>query len=155
MTYYPEPDSHIRDKVKMILDLSSNATKKRVITSTGTGTSDLAVKENFIPLKSEVDKLKINKLINVPTSLNNLKTKVNNLDVDKLKTVPVNLKRLSDLVDNAVVKNTKFNILKTKVNNLEKKFPDGTTLIHINEYSTDKKNVEKKTEDVDKKNTRH
>ena len=139
----------------MILDLSSNATKKRVITSTGTGTSDLAVKENFIPLKSEVDKLKINKLINVPTSLNNLKTKVNNLDVDKLKTVPVNLKRLSDLVDNAVVKNTKFNILKTKVNNLEKKFPDGTTLIHINEYSTDKQNVEKKTEDVDKKNTRH
>ena len=92
MTYYPEPDSHIRDKVKMILDLSSNATKKRVITSTGTGTSDLAVKENFIPLKSEVDKLKINKLINVPTSLINLKTKLDDLDVVQLKTIPVDLK---------------------------------------------------------------
>ena len=47
----------------------------------------------------------INKLVNVPTSLNNLKTKANDLDVGKLKTVPVDLKRLSDVVDNKVVKN--------------------------------------------------
>ena len=46
---------------------------------------------------------------------------------------------------------TKFNTLKTKVNNLEKKIPDTTTLILINQYSTDKQNVEKKTGDVDKK----
>ena len=39
-------------------------------------------------LKAEVDKLDINKLINVPTSLNNLKTKVDDLDVDMLKAVP-------------------------------------------------------------------
>ena len=35
----------------------------------------------------------INKLITVPTSLNNLKTKVDDLDVGKLKTVPVDLKK--------------------------------------------------------------
>ena len=52
-----------------------------------------------------------NKLVNVPTSLNNLKTKVDDLDVGKLKTVPVYLKNLSDVV--------KINTLKTKVNNLE------------------------------------
>ena len=44
----------------------------------------------------------------------------------------MDLKKLNDLVDNEVDKNTKFNTLKTKVNNLEKKTPDETTLIHIN-----------------------
>ena len=52
--------------------------------------------------------------------MNNLKTKVDDLDVGKLKTVPVDLKKLSDVVANEVVKNTKFNTLKTKVNSLEK-----------------------------------
>ena len=70
-------------------------------------------------MKAEVDKLNINKLVNVPTSLNNLKTKVDDLDVGKLKTVPLDLKKLSGVVANEVVKNTKFNILKTKVNSLE------------------------------------
>ena len=31
----------------------------------------------------EADKLDINKLVNVPTSLNNLKTKINDMDVGK------------------------------------------------------------------------
>ena len=89
--------------------------------ATGIDTSDLAAKKDFIALKAEVDKRGINKLINVPTKLNNLKTKVDDLDVGKLKTVPVDLKKLSDVVDNEVVKNTKFNTLKKKVNNLNKK----------------------------------
>ena len=28
MSYYPEPDNHIRDKDKVVLDLSNYATKK-------------------------------------------------------------------------------------------------------------------------------
>ena len=60
------------------------------------------------------DKLDINKLVNVTTSLNNLKAKVDDLDVGKLETVPVDLKKLSDAVDNEVVKNTKLNTLKTR-----------------------------------------
>ena len=66
-------------------------------------------------MKAKIDKLDINKLVHVPTSLNNLKTKVDDLDVGKLKTVPADLKKLSDAVDYEVVKNTKFNTLKTKV----------------------------------------
>ena len=58
--------------------------------------------------------------------MNNLKTKVDDLYVGKLKTVPIDLKKLS--VDNQVVKNTKFSTLKTKVNKLNKKVPDATTL---------------------------
>ena len=95
-------------------------------------------------MKAEVDKLDGNKLVNVSTSLNNLKTKVDVLDVGKLKTVPVYLKKISDVVDNEVAKNTKFNTVKTKVNNLEKKIPDATTLIHINQENTDKQNLKKK-----------
>ena len=55
-------------------------------------------------MKAEVDKKDINKLVNVPTSLNNSKKRVDDLNFGKLKTVPVDLKKLSDIVDNEVVK---------------------------------------------------
>ena len=130
MSYYPEPGCHIRDKVKAVLDLSNYPTKKELDHATGIDTADLVAKKDFTALTAEVDKLDINKLVNVPTSLNNLKTKVDDLNVGKLKTVPLlkktNLKKLSDLIDDEVVKNTKFNTLKTKVKNLEKKIPDAT-----------------------------
>ena len=44
---------------------------------------------------------------------------------------------------NEVVKNTKFNTLKTKINSLEKKISDATTLIYIDQYKTDKKTYKK------------
>ena len=141
MSYYPEPDRHIRDKVKVVLDLSNHATKKELDHATGVDTSDLAAKKNFIALKAKVDKLDINKLISAPTSFNNLKAKVDDLDVGKLKTPPADVKKLSDVVENEVVKNTKFKTLKIKANNLEKKIPDTTTLIHINQYNTDIQNI--------------
>ena len=59
--------------------------------------------------------------LNNPTSFNNLKTEIDDLDVAKLKTVLIDLKKLSDAVDNQVVKNTKFDRLKTKINKLDKK----------------------------------
>ena len=73
-----------------------------------------------------------------------------------MKTVPIDLKELSDVADNDidVVKNTKLNKLKTKVNSLEKKIPDATTLIHISQYNTEKQNLEKKLEMLIK-NTRY
>ena len=101
--------------------------KKELDYATDVNTSDLAAKKDLIASKSEVDRLDINKLVNVPTILKNFKTKLDDLDGGKLKTVSVDLKKLRDVVDNEVVKNTKFNTLKTKVNNLEKKIPDATT----------------------------
>ena len=56
------------------------------------------------------------------TTLNNLKTKVDDFDVGKLETVAVDFKKLIGIVNNEVVKNTKFNTLKTKASNSEKKF---------------------------------
>ena len=69
-------------------------------------------------------------MVNVRASLNKLKKKVDDLDIDKLKTVPIDLKKLNDVVDNEVVKNKKFNTLKTKANKLDKQIPHATTLIH-------------------------
>ena len=87
MIYYPEPDSHIRDKVRVALDL---------VLAAGVDTSNLVDKSDFIALKAGVDKLDINKLVSVPTSSNNLRTKLDDLDVIKLKIVPIDLKKLSD-----------------------------------------------------------
>ena len=58
------------------------------------------------------------------------------------------------MVDNNIFKNKKFHKLKTKVNNLDKKIPDATTLIHSNQQKTDKQSFEKKLEMLIK-NTRY
>ena len=80
MSYCPELDIYIRDKVKVVLDLSNYAIIKKIEHAKRVDTSDLAA-NIFFSLKTEVDKLDINKLTNVPASLNNLKTKVDDLDV--------------------------------------------------------------------------
>ena len=85
MIFYSELDSHLRNKNKVEIDLSNYFTKSKLEHAAGV---------DFIALKAEVDKLDINKLINVPTSLNNLKTKVYDLDVGKLKTLSVDLKKV-------------------------------------------------------------
>ena len=96
--------------------MSNCATKKKKNNTTGVETSKLAAKIDFIALKAVVHNLDINKLVNVPISLDNLKNK-DDLHVGKLKSVPVDLRKLSDVVDNKVLKKTKFNKLNTKVNN--------------------------------------
>ena len=101
--------------------------------ATGVDTSNLAAKREIVALKAAAEKLDINKLLNFPRGFNNLKAKVDGLDVDKLKTVPVK-----------VVKNTKFSKLNMKVNNLENRIPDASTLIQTNQYKADKRNLGKK-----------
>ena len=55
-------------------------------------------------LKSNVDKLDVDKLKNVPANWSNLKSKVDKLDVDKLVPLPVNLSKLSNVVKNDVIR---------------------------------------------------
>ena len=95
-------------------------------------------------MNAEVDKLDIAKLVNGPISLNNWKRKRDDLDAGKLKTLPVDLKKLNDVVDKEIVKNTKPNRQKTKVNRFDKKIPELTTSISMNQYQTEKQNLEKK-----------
>ena len=72
--YFPELKSLGR-KVKVKLDLSTYATKTDLKNATGVDTSSFAKKVDLANLKSDVDKLDIDKLKNLPTNLNNLKSR--------------------------------------------------------------------------------
>ena len=61
--------------------MSNYAAKKELEHAAVVEKSDLATKTDFIAFETEVDQLDINKLVNVPTSLNRLKTNVDDLDV--------------------------------------------------------------------------
>ena len=47
MRYYLEPDSHIRDKAKEVLDLSNYATKKELYHAKSVDTFNLAAKKFY------------------------------------------------------------------------------------------------------------
>ena len=76
------------------LDLSNYPAKADLKTAAGVDTSKFAKKVDLVNLKSNVDKLDIDKLKHVPTNLSDLKSKVDKLDVDKLVSVPVDLSKL-------------------------------------------------------------
>ena len=81
--YFPEPKS-LGGKVKVELDLSNYATKTDLKNATGIDTSSFAKKVDLANLKSNVDKLDIHKLKNVPSHLGNLKSKVDKLMLKKM-----------------------------------------------------------------------
>ena len=78
MSYFP-PYSYSKNKIEVELDFSNYATKSDLKNATGADTSQFFKKDDLANLKSEVDKLDIDKLAE--------------LDADKLKLVPVNLKK--------------------------------------------------------------
>lgn len=129
MKYYPEPDIHIRDKVKVLLELTNDTTTKELKKNRGIDTSNLNAKKDFIASKAKVDKP--DKLKNVLGGLNKLKTKVDVQDVDELKTVPNYLRKLSDSVDKKVVKMTKNEKLNSKAESSKDKTFDSATLIYV------------------------
>ena len=90
--------------MKVALDLSDYATNADLKGLTGVDTSEFAKNVDLASLKSEVNKLEIDKLEKVLTGLNSLKSKVDKLDVDKLVPVLVNLSKLSDVAKSDVVK---------------------------------------------------
>ena len=51
--------------------------------------------------------------------MTSLKTEVDKLDIDKLAPVPVDLSKLSDVLKNDVVKKIEYNKLVTKVDNID------------------------------------
>ena len=60
MSYYPEPDINIGDKIKVILNFPNYTTKKELNDTAVVDRSNLAAKRDFVALKPEVDKLDIN-----------------------------------------------------------------------------------------------
>ena len=52
MSYFPEPDSHIRHKAKVVSESSSYSIKKELEHASGIYKSDLATKKYFTALKT-------------------------------------------------------------------------------------------------------
>ena len=122
--YFPAP-KYLGGKVKFELDLSNFATKTDLKNATGIDTSSFAEKVNLANLKSNVDKLDIDKLKIIPTNLSNLKSKTDKIGVDKLVPFLVDLSKLSNVVKNDIDKNDVYN---AKIKKIEDKIPDITNL---------------------------
>ena len=137
--YFPEPKSS-GGRVKVELDLPNYATKADLKNATGCDTFKCAKKVDLTSLKSNVDKLDIDKLKNVPTNFSNLRRKVDKLDVDKLVPVPVDLSKLSGIVKTDAVKKDVYN---AKIKNIKDKIP-GITNVATNTTFNAKINEAKK-----------
>ena len=92
-TYYP-PYKNSSNNIKVELDLTNYATKTDLNNINHVDTSSFASKTNLAALKTEVDKIY----------------------VDKLKTAPTDLAKLTNAVENDLVKKTVYN---TKVTSIE------------------------------------
>ena len=124
--YFPKPYESFGGDINVKVDLSNYATKTDLKNMPHVHVSSFALKSNLASLKTEVDKL----------------------DIDKLAPVPVDLSKPSDVVKNGVVKKTAYDKLVPKVNNI------GTAVFVLKTtYDTDKSDLEKKISDADKKNS--
>ena len=77
------------------------------------------------------------------TNLASLKTEVDKLNIDKLVPIPVDLSKLSDIVKNDVVKKTVYNKLVAKVDNI-----DTSDFVLKTKNNTDKTELENKNPNV-------
>ena len=80
--YFPKPFRSFGGNINVKVDLSNYATKADIKNISHVDTSSFALKTNLANLKTEVDKL----------------------DIEKLAPVPVDLSKVSDAVKNDVVK---------------------------------------------------
>ena len=120
--YFPKPfNSHFGDIIKVKIDLSNYATKKDIKNISHADTSSFALKTNLASLRTEDDKL----------------------DVDKLVPIPFDLSKLSNAVKNDVVKKTVYDKLVAKINNI-----NTSDFVLKTKYQTDKTEIENKIPDV-------
>ena len=119
--YFPKPFRIFGGNINVKVDLSSYVTKTNLKHVTHVNTSSFALKANLASLKTEADKL----------------------DIDKLVPVPVDLSKLSDVVKYHVVKKAVYVKLVAKVNNI-----DTSDFMLKTKYHTDKTKLEKKILDV-------
>ena len=82
--YFPEPYGPFGGDINVTVDLSNYATKTDIKNISHVDTSSFALKTNLASLKTEVDKLDIDKLAPVPVDLSKLSDVVKNDDAKKL-----------------------------------------------------------------------
>ena len=83
--YFPKPfNSHFGGSIKVKIDLSNYATKTEINNISHVDTSIFALKTNLADLKTEVDKLDIEKLVPIPADLSKLNNVVKMILLTKL-----------------------------------------------------------------------
>ena len=115
--YFPKPFRSFGRNINVKVGLSNYATKTDLKIVTHVDTSSFALKANLANLKTEVNKLGINKL--VPLS--------------------ADLSKLNDVIKNDVVKKTVYDQLVAKVNNF-----DTSDFVLKTNYNADKTKLENK-----------
>ena len=142
--YFPKPYEPFNENINVKVDLSNYATKTDIKNISHVDTSSFALKTNLSSLKTEVDKLDIDKLIPVPADLSKLSNAVKN-DVVK-KTVYKKLVAKVDNIDTSdFVLKTKYNTDKTELPN---KIPDTSGLVKKTNYNTKITELENKIPDI-------
>ena len=119
--YFPKRFRSFGRNMNVKVNLSNYATKTDLKNISHVDTSSFALKTNLASLKTEVDKL----------------------DIDKLVPVPADLSKLSDVVKNDVAKKPLYDKLAATVNNI-----DTNTFVLKTKYQTDKVELEKKIPDT-------
>ena len=146
MSTYSPPYKSSSNNIKVELDLSNYATKSDLKNITHVDVSSYASKTNLAVLKSEVDKI----------------------DIDKLKTTPTDLAKICNVVKNDVVKKTDYNakvtsiegqiagITKNTKDNLaditKLKAVDTSNFVTRTKFSSDTNALDDKIDGVEKKN---
>ena len=113
--YFPKSYEPFGGDINVKIDLSDYATKADIKNISHVDTSSFALKTNLANLKTEVDKL----------------------DIDKLVPAPVDLSKLSDMIKNDVVKKDVYDKLVAKINNI-----DTSRFVLKIKYDTDKSELE-------------
>ena len=119
--YFPKSLKNFEKNINVKVGLSNYAAKEDIKIISHVDTSNFASKTNLSSLKTEVDKL----------------------GIDKLVPVPVDLSKLSVVVRNHVVKKDAYDKLVTKVNSIFT-----IEFVLKTKYDTDKSQLEKKILDV-------
>ena len=118
--FFPKPYEPFDGDINVKVGLPHYATKTDIKNISQIDTSSFASKSNFADLKTEVDKLHI----------------------DKLVPVPVDLSKLNDVVKNNFVKKAVYDKLVAKVN------IDASAFVLKTKYDADKTELKKKNPDT-------